>query len=115
MANFSIRLDLQKVPGAFLTKIKGKNETKECLCIPIEDAKLFVGTKGTYLDLAAIEVKEPKYEQTHLIKRSLPKDVYDAMSEEERKEQPIVGNMHELKATTQKITETAEAEDDLPF
>ena len=116
MANYSIKLDLQKVPGAFLTNIKGKNETKKCLCIPIENSGLYVGSKGTYLNLAAIEIKDHKYEDTHLIKQNIDKDVYEAMTDEERKHQPILGGLHELKAASQEVNNTVEVnDDDLPF
>ncbi len=116
MANFTIKMDLQKMKGVFLTTLTGKTATKRCLCIPIEENHLFVGEKGTYLDLTAIELKDGKYGDTHCIKQNFPKDVYERLSDEEKKNLPIIGNMHELRAKQQKIGAVAQAvDDDLPF
>lgn len=46
MANYSIKTDLLKLQGAFVTNIKGKTTTKRCLCIPIDGSGLFLGEKG---------------------------------------------------------------------
>ena len=43
MANFSIKTDLLKLKGAFVTNLKGKTATKRCLIIPVDDAGLFIG------------------------------------------------------------------------
>lgn len=94
MSNYSIKLDLLKLKGAGVTNIKGRTATKKCLVIPIEDARLFLGGKGVYLDLSAWESREPgKYGDTHGVKQSFPKETLDAMSEEERKALPYLGNM----------------------
>ena len=53
MANFSIKADLLKVKGAFVTNLKGKASTKRCLVIPIDESGLFLGEKGCYLNLTA--------------------------------------------------------------
>lgn len=57
MANFSIKTDLLKLKGAFVTNLKGKTATKRCLIIPVDDAGLFIGEKGVYLNLTAIEMQ----------------------------------------------------------
>ncbi len=59
MANYSIKTDLLKLQGAFVTNIKGKTATKKCLCIPIEGSGLFLGEKGCYLNMTAIEMQNP--------------------------------------------------------
>ena len=115
MANYSIKLGLQKLKGAFLTNLKGKTATKKCLCIPIEENHLFVGEKDTYLDLSVIELKDSKYGDSHCIRQTFPKDLYEKMSDDEKKLIPILGNMREMKAATQEIKTVAEPEDDLPF
>ena len=119
MANYSIKTDLLKVKGAFVTNIKGKTMTKRCLCIPVEDSGLFLGQKGCYLNMTAIEMQNPRYQDTHCIKVSYDKEVYAQMTEEERKAQPIIGGMHELKAAPQEHMEVdtyfAPNDDDLPF
>lgn len=122
MANYSIKTDLLKLAGAFVTNLKGKTATKQCLVIPVEDAALFVGKSGVYLNLTAIEMKESRYGDTHCIKQSLDRARYDALSEEERKKLPILGGMHELEVQTRtmEVKTTMDAtsladDDDLPF
>lgn len=124
MANFSIKADLLKIKGAFVTNLKGKTATKRCLVIPVDEAGLFVGEKGVYLNLTASEMREPRYGDTHCVKINLDKEAYNRLSEEERKAIPILGGMHELEQTTRTmaVTNTIDAataiddpDDDLPF
>lgn len=124
MANFSIKADLLKVTGAFMMNLKGKTATKRCLCIPVDDAGLFVGEKGVYLNLTAVEMQEPRYGDTHFLRVNLDRDKYNALSEEERKAIPILGGMHELEpqVRTMVVSQTVDAaaavdnpDDDLPF
>ena len=120
--NYSIKIDLLKLKNTCATNLKGKTETKRCLIIPIDDNSIFVGEKGIYLDLTAFELQE-KRGQSHILKVNIPKEVRDAMSEEERKAQPIVGGMKEIapvQPTPMNITaQTGSAQfetfDDLPF
>lgn len=86
MANYSIKADLLKVKGAFVKDLKGRTgAVKRCLIIPIEDSGMFLGEKGCYLNMTAIEMREARYNDTHCVKVSLPKEQYDAMTEEERR------------------------------
>ncbi len=121
MKNYKIKADLLKVKGAFVTNIKGRTESKQCLCIPVEGSGLYLGTKGCYLSLTAFAMQNPQYGDTHLVKVTLDKDTYQAMSEEERRRQPIVGGMHEMEQRTEQVTVTetvtayGAADEDLPF
>lgn len=124
MANFSIKTDLLKLAGAFVTNLKGKTAVKRCLVIPIDDSRLFLGEKGVYLNLTAVEMREERYGDTHIVKQNLPREVYDAMTEEERKAQPILGTLRAIEAQPAKQmqvthslngTEAVDDEDDLPF
>lgn len=122
MANYSIKTDLLKLQGAFVTNIKGKTATKQCLCIPIEESGLFLGKQGCYLNLTAIEMQNPQYSDTHCIKVSFDRAVYDKMTEEQKAAQPIVGGLHELKRKPQAAVDLsannpniADTEEDLPF
>ena len=123
MANFSIKLDLQKLNGAFVTNLQGKAATKTCLCIPIEDAALFLGKQGVYLDLTAVELREQKYDDTHCIKQQVSKDRYQQMTDEQRKAMPILGGLHALQSRQdnnyQQVNTTTvaqpEQDEDLPF
>ena len=98
MANFSIKTNLLKLTGAFVTNLRGRTATKRCLIIPIDDAGLFVGEKGVYLDMTAIEMQNSQYGDTHCIKVSVDKARYDAMTDEERKAVPMLGGMHAFEA-----------------
>lgn len=120
MSNFSIKVDLLKFAGAKVVTVKGE----QAILIPTElNQELFVGQKGAYMNLTAIELKEPsQYGDTHFIKGNLPRDVFDKMSEEERRSQPILGNMRALDAQKKAApavsaskAEEVEVEDDLPF
>ena len=124
MANFSIKTDLLKLGGAFVTNLKGKAATKRCLVIPIDDSRLFLGEKGVYLNLTAVEMREERYGDTHIVKQNLPREVYDTMTEEERKAQPIIGTLRPIEGQAPKqmtVTHTTDAavavedDDDLPF
>lgn len=115
--NLSIKIDLLKLKGASLVNLKGKEATKACIVILVEDRNLYHGEKGVYMDISAFAMKESKYDQTHILKESIAKEAYQAMSDDERKALPIIGSIKELKAQTVQPTETLEPEqhDDLPF
>ena len=122
MANYSIKTDLLKLQGAFVTNIKGKTTTKQCLCIPIDGSGLFLGKQGCYLNLTAIEMQNPQYNDTHCLKVSHDRAVYERMTDEQRAAQPIVGGLHELKKKPQAAVDLSAnnpymvgAEEDLPF
>lgn len=124
MANFSIKADLLKIKGAAMINLKGKTATKRCLVIPVDESGLFVGEKGVYLNMTAVEMREPRYGDTHCVKINLDRDAYNALSEEERKNIPILGGMQELEqqVRTMQVTQTVDAaaavdnpDDDLPF
>lgn len=85
--NFTISVNLQRLKNAGLVTISGKTGKKRCVCIPVDDnPEIFVGEKGIYLGMVAIERKEVgEHNETHIVKGNLPKEVRDAMSEEERK------------------------------
>ena len=122
MANYSIKTDLLKLQGAFVTDIKGKTTTKRCLCIPIAESGMILGSKGCYLNLTAIEMVNPQYSDTHCLKVSYDKEAYERMTDEQKAAQPIVGGMHQLVKKQAAIDLTSKSnpnvvggEDDLPF
>ena len=89
--NYSLKIDLRKLNGAFLGSVRGEN----CVIIPVEKNGIFCAQSGAaYLDLAAIELRQQgKFGGTHLVKRSLRKDERDRMTETERNSQPILGDL----------------------
>lgn len=124
MANYGIRIDLLKLKGAFMRNLRGKTSTKRCIIIPVDDCDgVFLGEKGCYLNMTAISLREPKYNDTHCIKVDIPKEQREEMTEEARNAIPIIGGLHaiEVKRATMQVNETIGQEDflatddDLPF
>lgn len=117
MANLNIKLNLQNLICACRFE-KGAAGPVECLIIPLEKNHLFKGEKGIYLDLSAFELKEPKDKKTHLIKQQLPKEVFKAMTDEQKKNTPILGDVSTWEFTEAEPVSDAKPLDegsDLPF
>lgn len=116
------KLNLAKLTHVLMNK-KGKGgKDVKGLFIPIEQNHLFEGKDGNvYLDLIAFDLKEPKDNQTHLVKQSLPKDVRDKMSKEEQNDQPIIGSLNTSMGRKEEPNNAAgkgvvvDENDDLPF
>lgn len=127
MSNFSIKVNLTKINGASLITLTGKSgKKKQGVFIPVEDAPLYIGEKGTYLNLIAFQTKEEKFNQTHFIKVSVDREAYDAMTKEEREAIPIVGNVSKIEGSGSPMEASSAAvingesfapadDDDLPF
>jgi len=122
MSNISIKINLRQLKSAVRT-MKSANGDMECLIIPIDQNYLVRGEKGLYLDMQAYELKEKKADRkdTHLIKQGFTKEVFDAMTDEEKKTTPILGNLivwgyQEPAPVNVEIADTQQGEgDDLPF
>ena len=89
--NYGIKINLSKIQNVFKAKIKGTTTSKECICIPIEN--LFVGEKGVYLNLTAIQLAEPKFKETHFLKVTIEEEAFKAMTKEEQDATPIIGGL----------------------
>ena len=122
MSRISGKLNLLQL-HAVRKMITGQLGPVECLVIPIEKNKLFVGKKGIYLDLIAFEIDPAKRnaesKDTHLVKQSFSKEVREAMSEDELKSMPIIGNFQvwsgQVESEPTSPTTLQNEEDDLPF
>ena len=114
------KLNLMQLKAA-IRKMNGANGPIDCIVIPIEANHLFRGEQGVYLDLIAFEskTKNEKIKDTHLVKQSLPKEVLELMSDEERKSQPIIGNLRVWgeyqESAPQSDMTVGDEKDDLPF
>ena len=128
MDNFNAKLNLLKLKRAGVMQIQGRCEVLRCLVIPIEENNIFVSTddnnrpKSAYLDLTAWALQNPKYDETHMIKQSLPKEVREKMTDEEKKAMPILGGMKPASFEVQNAASSCDAPfaqtqnlDDLPF
>lgn len=69
-------------------------------------------------------MENPKFSETHCLKQSLDKEVYEAMTEEQKQALPIIGGMKPLEKkpapqmnvnSTFDGAQSVENEDDLPF
>ena len=133
MSNFSGKLNLLKLKNSAVVSIKGRTGEKKCVIIPIEYNHLFVSAdeknkaKGVYMDFIAWENKTPlKSGDTHGLKQSLPKEVLDKMSDDDKKAMPFIGNMKPYEYEAKNASEVVEApqvqvapadnyDDELPF
>lgn len=127
--NYGIHFNALKYVNSGVLNIKGRSETKRCLVVPIEDNHLFESVnedgspKAVYLDLNAFALREPKYEQTHIVKQSLPKEVRESMTKEQLDAMPILGGMKPLvnpsanasTASNVPFAQPTEDDSDLPF
>ncbi|HUW93316.1 MAG TPA: hypothetical protein VMV74_09135 [Bacteroidales bacterium] len=94
MSNVSAKINLMNLK-VVRKMINGQSGPVDCIVVPIEANHLFVGEKGIYLDIAGFEIKNPSGDSkdTHLLKQSLPKEMYQAMTDEQKRAQPILGNL----------------------
>jgi hypothetical protein len=119
--NYSVNVNLLNVPNAFVAKIKGQT-LQRCICIPFDLNGMFSNENKISLELIAWESKEVgKYGDTHGLKISIPKEKYDAMTDEEKKSQKYVGNMKPfMTASTEpesagEVSAEFEGNEKLPF
>jgi hypothetical protein len=117
MSNLNINLNLKALKNALIVNVPGKTATKQCIAIPIADNDFFVGEKGIYMNLSAWENSNLRDGKTHLVKQSFSKPFRDAMTDEERKSQPILGDVKpfEVASGSVKSEATVMPADDLPF
>lgn len=123
--NYNGKLNMLAFKNACIGNLSLKGEKKRCLVIPIEDANLFEGKKGVYFNFTMRATSNSQYGDSHFITQDLPKQVRDAMSDEEKKSQPFFGNIKpqegyqtrgEHHTTTEmKLYNDDNPNDDLPF
>ena len=122
--NFGLKLDPLTLKGSSTRNLQGQPATTRCLIIPFDECDvIFLGEKGCYLNLTAIEMQNPQFSDTHCIKPDIPKEQREAMTPEEQKAVPIIGGLHaiEVKQQTMNVSGTlgqeafSENDDDLPF
>lgn len=118
MSDFNIKINLVKIKGAAVSTLSSKSGiTKKCVVLPIEDADLYEGEKGIYLNLSAYVLSSRANKQTHIIKQRFSEKVLSALSKEQKRAIPIIGDLREFKydecffPNSQEIQES----DDLPW
>ena len=128
MTNIKIDLNLLKLEKSAIVKIAGKNATKECLIIPIEDNDIYVSVgnngkrKAAYLSLVAWELREEgKFGDTHIVKQSFSSQFKESHGEEYVNNTPILGNGKPVTTPTKEAVPLPTVDtfqiqdDDLPF
>ena len=122
MSNYGVKIDLLRLKNACRVTIPGKTSRRRGIFIPFEDnSELYDGEKGVYLNLTVVEMKQPgQWGDTHIVKGNKQEDEYKAMSDEERKALPILGQMRPLERKTvqqpaPQVAATTDDDDDLPF
>jgi hypothetical protein len=128
MENFAIKIDVQKMQGVFLRNMTSAKTgvTKRIVCIPVDDnPNIYVGEKGIYLNLTANQNRDgqpSQYGDTHYVKADVPKEVYEKMTDEQKQQLAILGNMRPItprqqqaQGTTNSDAPEGEPEEDLPF
>lgn len=126
--NYNAKLNLLRLKKAGVMSIQGRGEVLKCLVIPIEPNHLFVSAddnnrpKSVYLDLTAWEVRNPQFNDSHMIKQSLSKEVRQQITEQELRDMPILGNLSLFDTQAQNAASTVDAPfaqteniEDLPF
>ena len=107
MKNFDVKINLALMNGVKLVTSKKDNE--KYVYIPLSDNYIFEGRKGLYLDLTAYSY-DGKYGESHFLKNRIPKDVYEKMSEDDKKNTPIIGSLSPLEINNG-IAEKADYQD----
>ena len=118
MKNFNVKINLALMNG--VKTITSKKNNEKYVCIPLSDNYIFEGKKGLYLDLTAYSY-DGKFGESHILKNRIPIDIYEKMSEEDKKNTTIIGSLSPLEMD-KGITEEADyqefdevSEKDEPF
>ena len=127
MSRIRGKMNLAKLVSVVRKRKTKSGEEIDVLIIPIKKNNLYLSQKGAvYLDIVAFESGSIK-EYTHMVKQSIGGDVYKAMTDQEKRDKPILGNLEYIgdsPAPTQTasadlpkedIVEDTEPSDDLPF
>ena len=126
MANVTQKINLAALKHVEMELKRKDGSTVKGMFIPYEANHVFVSDKGgRNIDLISFELKEKKEWGTHMTKQSLPKEVREKMTDEEKNAMPIFGNLNLDSGNSNKEASTNLAPghvinpedfaDDLPF
>ena len=108
MSNLQIKINLTKIAGAHYIDLPGKKGPTKCIVMPVEDCNLFVGEKGVYLNLTAMQYREQKFADSHFLKPNIPKEKFEAMTKEEQEAIAICGGVMPIQSKQMDTAETSE-------
>lgn len=119
MDNVNVNIDFAKIKGGFSYKIQGSTGVKECICFPKEI--FYQGKDGAlYLNITGIDAGG-RFGKLYSLKQSVPYEKYKAMSPEERKAMPFIGDIKPAggkpsdSPAPHQATANNEDDGDLPF
>lgn len=94
MSHYGININLLKLKNTAVIAITSKKTgvEKKCLIIPIEENDLYLSENGAYLGLNAFESSGLRDGKTHLLKQNHTKEVREKMTDDERKNMPVLGD-----------------------
>ena len=130
--NLNVSINLLKMKAAVMgIKSPKTGVTKKCVIIPVDDNDLYSkvadnGKVSVYLNLTCWENENSQFGDTHMVKQSHSKEWNEAHTDEDRRNEPILGNARPVveKDINSVNVPTAEVEaapfegegaDDLPF
>lgn len=95
MENLLISVNLTKLNRVGRVLLDDHNGKKiDCIAIPIAYNQLSVSANNeVYLNMVAWASENLRDGQTHMVKPSVPKVIYEKMSEEQKRAIPIIGNV----------------------
>ena len=105
--NLFLRFNLTAFKNAGVAKLQGKTGVKKCVIIPIDDNFVYEGNKGAYVDFIAWHNEKLNNGDTHLIKQSLPKEVRDKLSEEDRMSLATFGSVRPMQSSEVEQNDTS--------
>jgi hypothetical protein len=120
MENLLINVQLTRLNRVGRILLDDRDGKKmDCLVIPIEHNHLSIAANNeVYLNLVGWASENLNNGQTHLIKPSVPKERLEKMTEEQKRNIPIVGNVRPLQKMVKLETYSVPSADegpDLPF
>lgn len=96
--NYTINLNLAKLPGA---QYANRGDGKVCIAIPT--STMFVNENGCFLSLSVWENRNKDF-SSHYLKQSFSKEYREKLTEEQKKQIPILGNMKPMEVKPETTT-----------
>lgn len=122
-----LKINLSKLNGAAIRTLRGDGGPERCIIIPVDpNPCIFVDRDERYAILSIMEMpmkSVSKYGDTDMLKASVSKRAYAAMTDEERMRIPILGNGRPFRSApggvenppAATVRRPAGDDDDLPF
>ena len=120
----ALRINLGKLKGFAVRTINGREGPVKCIIIPVDkNPCIFIDSNENYaiMNLIEIPLKRPsRYGDTDMLKASVSREAYSAMSPDERSRIPILGNSKPVgtdrgDSSRDESRKTEYDDDDLPY